>query len=179
MSILHTLPQQIAGIMSPITVNGQVVAPPLNTPADVKNFLARITQVEKNLRLLKTEINDEMRLVSEQYTERSAHVHHNPVVGGVFGREEMKHLSAHEREHIHHQQVQALEPYHQAIMHLDQRIAILDNLKFQVNSAAQQTNFQPGPPPPPPVYTHTCHFCGYQFGGPNWPVPCPKCGGVV
>lgn len=186
MSVLHHLEHRVAAFMSPLFVNGHAVPRPLNTPADIRLFLSEIAQVQKNLRLLKTEVNNEKRIVSQSYSDQMAHVSSHPIQGLLEGKKHAIHHSAQDRQHLHHNKNAALIPYQNAIAHLDHHIAILDNLKVQMQQVKQQAQQQAQRQAQfqaqmkrassGPVFPFTCQFCGFQFQAPGGLVICPRCG---
>ena len=92
--------------MNPIIVPGQVVPRTLNTAADIRQYMSEITQVEKALRMLKTEVNTESRVVSQSYADQAAHVSSHPVEGFLVGKKHAIHHSAQDRTHLHHNKTQ-------------------------------------------------------------------------
>lgn len=186
MSVLHHLEHRVAAIMSPVVVNGHTVPRPLNTPADIRLYLSEIAQVQKNLRLLKTEVNNESKIVSQSYSDQMGHVSSHPIEGMLAGKKHAIHHSAQDRQRLHHNKNAALVPYHNALAHIDHHLAILDNLKLQMQQVKQQaqqqaqrqTQFQAQMrrASSRPVFPYTCRFCGFQFQAPGGLVICPQCG---
>lgn len=133
MSVLATFQSRLAATLNPIyDPGGQLRPRPMYTPADVRLYISEMTQVQQQLRLLKSEVSNESKQVAAQFTHLSAQVKPNVGTAMLFGQRAGQHSAVVRREHIHQQKLATLAPYQQATMQIDQTIQRLEEVKLSM-----------------------------------------------
>lgn len=108
-----------------------------NTVAEAKLQKAKITQVQKELRLIKKEVGTTKKIVNAQYAAEMAKVGKGfgaGVAAGLFGKKTAGKINTLNREAKRQQQLNAILPYENVIRLIDGIVVQLDELKLKIES---------------------------------------------
>src|SRR6266516_2134103 len=103
-----------------------------STLEQAKRYIANIQQLQKEIRLLKSEISLAKQQVHSSYTDKKVHVGKGfgaGVATGLFGAKAVGRANAVSRNNIRHYELKALEPYVEAERFIAKVLAGLDKLK--------------------------------------------------
>jgi hypothetical protein len=127
-------------IVSPVFQNGAFVFPDVNTAAEAKQLVAQMVQMQKVLRLLKTEVTNQMKSIRASHAHRRANTQPSGMFGLFFGKGRAKHVSASVKNADRQAELHQLEPYVQGLAHIDRLLVNLDGAKVQINQWAMDPN---------------------------------------
>ncbi len=113
------------------------------TLEQAKRYIANIQQLQKEIRLVKSEITLAKQQVHANYANAKAHVGSGLGAGfakGLFGAKTMGKAHTITRSNIRHKELNALEPYVEAEQFIAKVLAGLDSLKLEMKTwiAAQK-----------------------------------------
>jgi hypothetical protein len=109
-NVLSWVEQRIASIVAPVYQNGQLIPRHLVGMAEVRLYSSELTQIQKKLRALKSELSGQMKVARLQYSNARMSVSH-PFLAVFGGKKRAGHLSAMERQDLREQEHNALAPY--------------------------------------------------------------------
>lgn len=120
------------------------IATTWRTVEEAKMYVANIQQLQREIKLVKSEVTLAKQQVHSQYTDKKVHVGKGFGVGlatGLFGAKAVGRANAVTRNSIRHKVLKAMEPYREAEQYISQILAGLDKLKLQLKTwiAAQRT----------------------------------------
>jgi hypothetical protein len=104
--------------------------------AEARLHKKTITQVQKELRLLKKKISADRRSVSSEFTSQRVMIGKSfgaGVAAGLLGRRTMGRVNAVRRNEMRMQQLRAVAPYDQAAARLDAVLISFDSLKTEID----------------------------------------------
>jgi hypothetical protein len=114
-----------------------------STLEQAKRYIANIQQLQKEIRLVKSEITLAKQRVHSSYTDKKVHVGKGFGAGiatGIFGARTVGRANAVTRNSIRHRELKSLEPFVEAEQFIAKVLAGLDSLKLEMKTwiAAQQ-----------------------------------------
>ena len=107
-----------------------------SSSAEAKTLKRFLTQFQKQLRLLKKSVSEDIRQLNSGYQSEKARVGKTIVAGLAsiaFGPRRVGRFNTIERDSLRRQQYNAVEPYQQLKNRIDGLIAQLDGLKIQID----------------------------------------------
>lgn len=107
------------------------------TQEEAKQQLARIRQIQKELRLLKKSINTTVKAVRSSYIAKKAQIGTGIGAGlmaGLVGKRTAGKMNAIERENLRRRQLSATAPYESVIRIIDDVLVKLDSGKIQIET---------------------------------------------
>jgi hypothetical protein len=108
-----------------------------NTITEAKLHKSRLTQVQKQLRLIKKEIVQTKHEINAAYTSEGIGIGKSfgaGIAAGFFGRKTMGKVNASTRNSIRQQQIRAIAPYEEVSRKIDNVLLQFDQLKLQLDS---------------------------------------------
>jgi ribosomal protein S2 len=108
-----------------------------STLEQAKRYIANIQQLQREIRLVKSEITLAKQQVHSNYTDKKVHVGKGfgaGVATGLFGARKVGKLNSLTRNSIRHNELKAIEPYVEAERYIAQVLAGLDSLKLQMKT---------------------------------------------
>ena len=104
------------------------------TIPEAKNFLAKIRLMQKRLRLLKKEVNAEMKSIRSNYSAKVSNVQAGFGSSLLFGKGTAKSLAASKKREIKAQRNRTLLPYEGVKRIIDRTLVETDSAKLQVST---------------------------------------------
>ncbi len=108
-----------------------------STVDEAKRYIANIQQLQKEIRLVKSDITLAKRQIHANYANQKAHIGTGFGAGfakGVFGAKTMGKAHTVTRGNIRHRELQALHPYEEAERFIATVMAGLDKLKLEMKT---------------------------------------------
>jgi hypothetical protein len=131
--LLQEVEGRVQAIVWPVYRNGQVVERTLHGLPEIRQAVSEITQMQKQLKLLKSEINAEMKEIKLSFAQRKTNVQANPFVGILIGKKNAGHMASMHRQQLRQAEYNAVSPYQNAAMSIDRFILLLDQMKTNIN----------------------------------------------
>jgi hypothetical protein len=115
-----------------------------STLEQAKLYVANIQQLQKEIKIVKSEITLAKQQAHSHYTDKKVHVGKGFGAGfatGLLGAKAVGRANAVSRNSIRHQELKAIEPYVEAERFIAQVLAGLDKLKLELKAwiATQRT----------------------------------------
>lgn len=112
---------------------------------EAKMYVANIQQLQKEIRIIKSEITLAKQQIHSKYTDKKVHVGKGFGAGaatGLFGARAVGRSNSLIRNKIRHEELKAMEPYTEVEQFIFKVLAGLDKLKLELKAwiAAQKTN---------------------------------------
>ncbi len=107
------------------------------TLEQAKRYVANIQQLQKEIRLIKSEITLAKQQVHSSYTDKKVHVGKGFGAGaatGLFGAKAVGRANAVTRNNLRHRELKALEPFVEAEQFIAKVLAGLDSLKLEMKT---------------------------------------------
>ncbi len=107
------------------------------TLEQAKGYVANIQQLQKEIRLIKSEITLAKQQVHSSYTDKKVHVGKGFGAGaatGLFGAKAVGRANAVTRNNLRHRELKALEPFVEAEQFIAKVLAGLDSLKLEMKT---------------------------------------------
>jgi hypothetical protein len=108
-----------------------------STPEQAKRYVANIQQLQKEIRLLKSEITLAKQQIHSSYTDKKVHVGKGfgaGVATGLFGARTVGRANAVTRNNLRHRELKTIEPYIEAEQFIAKVLAGLDKLKLEMKT---------------------------------------------
>lgn len=108
-----------------------------STVAEAKLHKAKITQVQKELRLVKKDIGLTKKAINSAYTTEKAKVGKglgSELAAGLFGKKTIGKVNVSTRDNLRHNQLNTIAPYEEVNRMIDNVLVQLDQLKLQLDS---------------------------------------------
>ena len=109
----------------------------ITTRCASRGYVANIQQLQKEIRLVKSEITLAKQQVHSNYTYKKVHVGKGfgaGVATGLFGARTVGRANAVTRNSIRHNELKAIEPYVEAEQFIAKVLAGLDKLKLELKT---------------------------------------------
>lgn len=161
---------RIEGVLGSPLINGEArVHFHYDTLAEVRQQMARVRTLQRNLRLVKKDVGFTIKQVRSSYTAQRAEVGTglgSGLVAGFFGRKAAGRMNAANREDLRRQRLGAIAPYEKVSRFIDELLMQFDtgktglqqwmvDRKYQLddndNPGAAQSHPLPALPPPIPL----------------------------
>ncbi len=115
-----------------------------STLEEAKMYVANIQQLQKEIKIFKSEVTLAKQQVHSNYTDKKVHVGKGfgaGVATGLFGAREVGRANSLTRNRIRHEELKAIEPYVEAERFISKVLAGLDKLKLELKAwiATQRT----------------------------------------
>ena len=107
------------------------------TLEQAKRYVANIQQLQKEIRLIKSEITLAKQQVHSSYTDKKVQVGKGFGAGaatGLFGAKAVGRANAVTRNNLRHRELKALEPFVEAEQFIAKVLAGLDSLKLEMKT---------------------------------------------
>ncbi len=169
--------QRVGQIVGDDISDGEV-----NLHLDWKNYseaqalLTRIRTIQKEMRLLKKEVNATISVIKSEFATARTSVGTSfgeGLAAGLFGRRTMGRVNAARRDDLRRNQIAAVEPYDRVKRIIDQILHQLDTCKGRIELSPEYqirtTQPVPAKPPPRPAPTITRRYFAFiaeQVKGP-------------
>jgi len=104
---------------------------------EAKLYVANIQQLQKEIKLVKSELTLAKQQVHSQYTDKKVHVGKGFGAGfatGLLGAKAVGRANAVTRNSIRHQELKAMEPYTEAEQYIAKVLLGLDKLKLELKA---------------------------------------------
>ena len=114
-----------------------------DTPEEAKIQLNRIRLKQKELRLVKKDINATMKAIRSEYTARKAQVGTglgSGIMAGLLGKKAVGRSNAIEKENLRRKQAAELSPYSALARAIDDALIQLDKVKIQIEMSISEYN---------------------------------------
>jgi hypothetical protein len=114
-----------------------------STVEEAKRYVANIQQLQREIRLVKSEITLAKQQIHSSYTDKKVHVGKGfgaGVATGLFGARTVGRANAVTRNNLRHKELNALQPYIEAEQFIAKVLAGADKLKLEMKTwiAAQK-----------------------------------------
>ncbi len=109
-----------------------------DTPAEAKTQLNKIRLMQKELRLVKKDINTTMKAIRSAFVAKKAEVGKGLSAGlmtGLFGKKTAGKANATEKENLRRRQVAEISPYEAVARTIDSALIQLDKAKLQIETS--------------------------------------------
>ncbi|MEJ5240073.1 MAG: hypothetical protein WHS87_02635 [Anaerolineales bacterium] len=109
-----------------------------NTPEEAKQHLAQIRLMQKQLRLVKKELNATIKMIRSNFAARKAQVgtgFGSGLMAGLAGKRTVGKMNVVARENLRREQMKALSPYESVSRTIDEILVQLDRIKIQIESS--------------------------------------------
>ena len=108
-----------------------------STLEEAKMYVANIQQLQKEIKIVKSEVTIAKQQVHSNYTDKKVHVGKGfgaGVATGIFGAKAVGRANSLTRNSVRHQEMKALEPYLEAERFISGVLAGLDKLKLELKA---------------------------------------------
>ena len=105
--------------------------------------------MQKELRLLKKDVNGEMTLIRSSFSSEKAQIgkpgFKTGFMGGLFGKKNVGKMNALQRDGLRRQQMEAIAPYENVKRAIDEALVRLDQVKGELDRWMLAHKDQPNP----------------------------------
>jgi hypothetical protein len=105
---------------------------------EAKATLAEIRQKQKRLRLIKKDVNAELRAIRARYSQKAGGVSPGVISSLVLGKGTAKSLAASKRRNIRADRDRELQPYEEVKRIIDNALVELDEAKYRISAWLDQ-----------------------------------------
>ncbi len=128
--------KQVWNVMGELTNKNKELKLRWETIHEAKHHKARITQVQKQLRLIKKEIGVTKKTINAAHASESTKVGKGIKAGlaaGFFGKKNMGKVNAVQRDNIRRNKLNMIQPYDNVIHLIDNILVQLDGIKLELD----------------------------------------------